>query len=106
MGAGARNERAVHMDVVAAEVEGDEPLKDDGATGVGRREEAKQARRRAAIRHHVQHGAKFCALAKCPSGNAVGGVEEARNAVEKRAGLRVRLHVVKRQRRQHDSGVP
>lgn len=91
---GARDERAVHVDVVAAEVQGDETLEDDSTSWVGGSEEAEQAGRRAAICDHVQHGTKLGALTQCASGHAIGSIEKARDAIQQGACFWIRLHVV------------
>ena len=90
----AHDQRGVHVHVVAGEVEGDEALEDDGPAREGGGEEDEQARRRAAVGHHVEHGAEARRLAEVARGVAVESVEEARDAVEQRAGARVEGHVV------------
>lgn len=48
------------MNVVRAEVEGDETLEDDGASWVGSSQEAEQASGGASICDHVEDGSELC----------------------------------------------
>ncbi|KAI3492703.1 hypothetical protein L1887_42621 [Cichorium endivia] len=102
---GAGDERAVHVDVVRAEVERDEALEDDGAAWVGGGEEAEQTGGGAAVGDHVEHGTKLGRLSERPRSHAVKGVEQARDAVEERADLGVALHKVEREGGEDDTGV-
>lgn len=77
------------MHVVAGEVEGNQALEDDSPAREGGREEDEQAGRGAAVRDHVEDGAEARGLLEEAGGVAVDGVEEARDAVEERAGPRV-----------------
>ena len=90
----AHDERRVHVHVVTREVERDEALEQDGPAGERRRQEDEQARRGAAVRHHVEDGAEARRLLKVARGVAVQRVEELRDGVEERAGARVEGHVV------------
>lgn len=87
-------EGSIHVDVVAGEVEGDEPLEEDGPARPGGREENEEAGGRAAVRHHVQNSAELGRLFKIPRGISVQCVEEAGDAVERRAGARMKGHIV------------
>lgn len=93
------------MHVVAGEVERDQALEEDGPAGEGRRQEHKQTGGGAAVRHHVEHGAEARRLLKIAGRVAVEGVEEARHAVQQRAGARVQRHVVERGDGQDDARV-
>lgn len=101
----AHGQRRVHVDVVAREVERDEALEEDGPAREGRRQEHEQARRGAAVRHHVEHGAEARRLLKVARRVAVERVEQARDAVEQRAGARVQRHVVERGEGEDDARV-
>lgn len=90
---------------MAREIEGDEALKHDRPARKRRREKDQQTRRRAAIRHHVQHGAEAGRLAEVAGGVAVQGVEETGHAVEDCAGARVERHVVEGAQGEDDAHV-
>ena len=90
----ADHERRVHVHVVAREVQRDEALEYESEAREGRREEDEQARRRAAVRDHVEHGAEARRLLKVPRRVAVQRIQELRDAVEERARARVEGHVV------------
>lgn len=85
----AHGQSRVHVDVVAGQVKGDQSLEDDGPARKGRRQEHQQARRGAAIGHHVQHSTKSGRLFEVAGGVAIEGIEQAGHAVEHRAGSRV-----------------
>lgn len=87
-------EGRIHVHVVAREIETNEALEEDGPLRVCRREEAEQACGRAAVRHHVEDGAKLCRLVEGARGVAVEGVEEAGDGVEEGAVVRVVGHEV------------
>ena len=93
------------MHVVAAEVEGNQALEEDGPAGERGAEENQQARRGASVRHHVEDGAEPRRLLKVASCVTVDGVEQARYAVQERACPRVHGHVVERSNGQHDARV-
>jgi hypothetical protein len=82
------------VDVVAGEVERDEPLEDDGPARPGGREENEEASGGAAVRHHVENSAELGRLFKVPRGISVQGIEQAGYAVERRAGARMKGHIV------------
>lgn len=104
-GGAAHGEGGIDVDVVAGEVERDKALEDDGPAGEGGGQEDEQAGGRAAVGHHVEHRAEARGLLKVARGIAVEGVEEARDAVEDRAGARVQRHVVERGDGQDDARV-
>jgi hypothetical protein len=92
----AHGQRGVHVHVVAREVEGDQTLEEDGPAGEGGRQENQQTRRGAAVRDHVQDGAEARRLLEVARGIAVQRIQQARDAVQERAGARVQRHVVER----------
>ena len=98
-------ERRIHVHVVAGQIQTDEPLKYYAPPGKGAREENEQARRGAAVRHHVQHGAEFGLLVKVSRRHAVQRIEQAGYAVEERACARVERHVIEGGNGEHDARV-
>lgn len=92
----AHAQRRIHVHVVTRQVQRDQSLEDDTPSREGACQEDEQAGCRAAIRHHVEHSAKFCRLFESAGGHAVEGVEEAGNAVCGCAGAGVEGHVVER----------
>ena len=90
----AHTQRGIHMHIMAREVQAYQPLKHDTPAWPRAREEDKQARRRAPVRHHVQYSAERRALVEMAGGDPVKRIEEAGNRVEDGAGARVQGHVV------------
>ena len=94
LAAPAHRQRRKHVDVMARQVQADQALKQERPARPGGAEEDEQAGRRAAVRHHVQHGAKLGGLAKVARCYAIEGVEQTRYAVEEGTGSWVQGHVV------------
>lgn len=90
----ANHKRSIHVHVVAGEIESNQALEKNGPSREGRGQEDEEARRGAAIRHHVENGAETRRLFKNSGGVAINGIEEARDAVQDGAGSRVDGHVV------------
>jgi hypothetical protein len=90
---------------MTGQVERDEALENQGPTGERRRQEDQQACGCAAIGDHVEDGAEPSRLFEVACCIAVERIEEARHAVEDRAGSRVEWHIVKRCECQDNSRV-
>jgi len=88
------DEGAVHVHIMATEVESDEELEEKGPARIGRAEITEQARRRASIGDHVQHCAEFGGLVECSCCLTVYGIEETGDNVGDSAVLWVRTHEV------------
>ncbi len=95
----------VHVDIVTGQIQADQALEDDAPSRPCGREEYQQARGRAAIGHHVEHGAEGGGLVVVAGGDAVEGIEEAGDRVEEGAGSWVEGHVVERGDGEDDSRV-
>ena len=77
----AGGERRVHLEPVAEEVKGDEAGEAGHVLRVQPAEHEAEARRRRAVRHHVEDGAELGRLAERARGEAVGDVERLREQV-------------------------
>lgn len=103
--AAAHTQRRIHMHVVTGQVQADQALENDAEAREGLRQEDEQARGRAPVRHHIEHGAELGGLAEAAGGVAIQGVEQAGDAVEERAGAGVQRHVVEGCEREDDARV-
>lgn len=101
----AHAQRAVHVQVMAREVQTDQQLEDHAVRGLGGREEDEQAGGRAPVGHHVEDGAEARALRELARGPAVQGVEEAGDGVQEAAAARVDGHEVEGCYGEDDAGV-
>lgn len=96
----------VHVHVVARHVQADQALEDNGPPGPSRAQEDQQARRGAAICHHVQHRAEGGRLVKIPGSIAIQCVQQTRHAIKERTGARMEGHIVEGGNGEDDTRVP
>ena len=101
----AHGQRGVHVDVVAGKVQRDQPLEHHAVGGLGGCEEDEQARRRAAVGDHIEHGAEARTLVELARRPAVQRVEQARDGVQKAAATGVQRHEVQRSDAQHHASI-
>ena len=87
-------ECGVHVHVMAGKVQADQTLEDHTVSWFGRREEDKETGGRAAVRHHVKHGAKTSRLPELARCDPVQRIEEAGDGVEEAAAPGVERHEV------------
>lgn len=99
-------QRSVHVHVVTGQVQADQALKDDSPSGPGGAQEDNQARSRAAVGHHVQHGAEGGRLVKVTRCISIQCVEQTRHAVQKRTCARVEGHIVEGRESKDNSEIP
>ena len=96
----------IHMDVVASQVETDQPLEDNSPSRKCRRKKHQQTRRGAPVRHHVQHRSERSSLVVPSRGHTVRGIEDTRETVQSRARPWVERHVIERRNCQNNPGIP
>lgn len=99
-------QRSVHVHVVTGQVQANQTLEDDSPSGPGGAQEDNQARGRATVGHHIQHGAESGRLVKVTRRITIQCVEQARDAVKKRTRARVEGHVVEGCESKDNSEIP
>ena len=90
----SHNQSRIHVHVVRGQVEGDQPLEDDGPAWESGCEENEQAGGGATVSDHVENSAKAGRLLEDARSITVKRIEQARDGVEKRAGAWMEGHVV------------
>ena len=85
-------EAGVKVQPVAGYVNSHAQLKQKGSAGIESAECGQQAHSSAPVSQHVQHGAKFGALAQGAGGMAVHSIQEARQDVAPAGSYVVRWH--------------
>lgn len=99
------DQRGVHVHVVAGQVQADQALEEHAVRRLGRREEDEQARGGAAVRDHVEHGAEPRRLVEPARRDAIGGVQQAGDAVQEATAAGVERHEVEGGDGQDDAAV-
>ena len=82
------------MHIMARQVKTYEPLEQNRPCWERGSEKDKQAGCGAAIGDHIKDSAKLCRLLEIARGDAIKGVEKARDAVQERASSWVKRHIV------------
>lgn len=95
----------LHVHVVAGQVERDQDLEQHGIVGVGGTQMDEQTGGGAAIRDHVQDGAKLCRLVEAAGRIAIEGIEDTGQRVENSAVVGVVRHKVERSSSEHHARV-
>lgn len=88
---------------MARQVQADQSLEQKRPARPGRAQKHQQARGRATIGDHVQHGTEASRLLKIPSSYTVQSIQQARDAVQDRARSWMEGHVVQRCNGQDDA---
>ena len=71
----------IHVNVMAGEIQTDQTLEDDCPSWEGRCQEDKETARGAAVRHHVENGAKCGSLIVSSRCHAICGIQDAGETV-------------------------
>lgn len=87
-------QRRIHVHVVTGQIQANQALENDSPSGPGGAQEDDQTRGRAAVRHHIQHGAEGGRLVEVPRRISIQCIKQTRHAIQKGACSGVEGHVV------------
>ena len=90
----SHNQSCIHVHVVRGQVEGDQPLEDDGPAWESGGKEYEQAGGSATVGDHVENSAEAGGLLEDARSVAIESIKQARDRVEKRASAWVEGHVI------------